>query len=131
MLHKKLGCYKGGIQISSNAKELVLKEKGQTLSHLQTLHITASRSSQEEERAGGGGVVSNRTGVDWTEKAGLNESQRKGSILISKPRKLIMLLGLSTLSSWQHFRLNSFKYQMSYVALCGRLKRGNTERRQE
>lgn len=84
MLHKKLDCYKGGIQISSNAKELVLKEKGQTLSHLQTLHITASRSSQEEDRAGGGGVVSNRTGVDWKEKAGLKESQRKGSILISK-----------------------------------------------
>lgn len=40
---------------SSDDGELVLKEKGQTLSHLQTLHITASRSSQEEDRAGGRG----------------------------------------------------------------------------
>lgn len=40
---------------SSDDDELVLKKKGQTPSHLQTLHITASRSSQEEDRAGGGG----------------------------------------------------------------------------
>lgn len=66
----------------------MLKEKGQTLSHLQTLHITASRSSQEEDRAGGeggGGVVSDRTGAYWTEKAGLKkESLREGRILILK-----------------------------------------------
>lgn len=46
---------KDAVQISSDDNELVLKEEGQMLSHLQTLHITASRSSQEEERAGGGG----------------------------------------------------------------------------
>ncbi len=55
MLQKKLDCHEGAIFISSDDNELVLKEKGQTLSHLQTLHITASRSSQEEDRAGGGG----------------------------------------------------------------------------
>lgn len=91
LLHQKRDCHKGAVQIGSDDDELVLKEKGQTLGHLQTLHITASRSSEEEDRAGGGGgrgggsgVVSDRTGADWTEKAGLKESLREGSILISK-----------------------------------------------
>lgn len=45
---------------SSDEDEVELKERGQTLSHLQTLHITASSSSQEEDerrRRRGGGEV--------------------------------------------------------------------------
>lgn len=67
--------------------------------------------------------MSDRTGVDWTEKAGLKESPREGSILISntEPRKLMMLLRLFIVSFKQRYILHSFKYQMSYVALCGGL----------
>lgn len=48
-LHRR-GCYGGGklAAKSSSDDKLVLTKKGQSLGHLQTLHITASRSSQEE-----------------------------------------------------------------------------------
>lgn len=76
---------KGGVHISSNDDDLVLKEKGANTEQLtNSAHhskpfFTGRRAEQEEER-----VVSERTGVDWTEKAGLKESLREGSILNSK-----------------------------------------------
>lgn len=55
----------------------------------------------------------------WIKK----ESTREGGILISKlgAKKVMMLQRLSMVSLKQHYRINPFKYQMSYVALQGKL----------
>lgn len=69
----------GAVKISSDDGELVLKKKGANTEQLtNSAHhskpfFTGRRQSRRRR-----GVVSNRTGADWTEKAGLKESPRGG-----------------------------------------------------
>lgn len=74
---------KDAVQISSDDNELVLgrganAEPLTNSAHHSKPFFTGRRKSRRRRV----GVVSNRTGADWTEKDGLKESPREGSILI-------------------------------------------------